>query len=237
MGFEFCPTLENLYRTRQAVGRSGKPFNLTSGLSTENNLHVIRRLMLEIKPERTMEVGMACGGSALTFAASYRDLHQPPCQQHVAIDGFQRVGFDDVGRIHLEQAGLNKYVQVREQLSSLELPQMIRESLKFKLIYIDGSHRFEDVFCDFYFIRFLTELGGYILFDDSSDSEVAKVIRFIRANLGEFYEHVPTGRYREQTGFQRVKYSIAATLNKTQLVIFRKIKDGERPGYKKLRWF
>ena len=62
MGLEFCPTLENLYRTREAVGRSGKPFRLTSGLTTVNNLATIRQLMLELKPERTMEVGLACGG-------------------------------------------------------------------------------------------------------------------------------------------------------------------------------
>ena len=37
-------------------------------------------------------------------------------------------------------------MEVREQLSALALPQMIREGLKFQLIYIDGSHRFEDVF-------------------------------------------------------------------------------------------
>ena len=62
---------------------------------------------------------------------------------------------------------------------------MIRDGLKFQLIYIDGSHRFEDVFCDFYFVRYLLAVGGYVMFDDSSDSEVAKVVRFVRKNLVE----------------------------------------------------
>ena len=53
--------------TREAVGGSGKSFHLTGGLSTVNNLATIRPIMLELKPERTMGVGMACGGSALTF--------------------------------------------------------------------------------------------------------------------------------------------------------------------------
>jgi hypothetical protein len=41
----------------EAVGRSGKPFRLTSGLSTVNNLPTIRQTVVEIRPERTMEIG------------------------------------------------------------------------------------------------------------------------------------------------------------------------------------
>ena len=237
MGFEFCPTLENLYRTREAVGRSGKPFHLTSGLSTVNNLLTIRQIMVEIRPERTMEIGMACGGSTLTFAATHRDLHNQPSRQHVAVDGFQCSGFDDVGRLKLEEAGLSEYVEVCEQLSALALPQMVREGLKFQLVYVDGSHRFEDVFCDFYFVRDLMPVGGYVLFDDSSDREVAKVVRFIRRNLSDCFEPIPISRYRGQTAARRLKYAVAEALCKTQLTIFQKVKNGDRPGKRKLQSF
>ncbi len=234
---KFCPTLEDLYNTREAIGRSGQPFQLTSGLSTINNLLTIRRIMLDIRPQRTLEVGMACGGSTLTIAATLRDLQSAPCQQHIAIDGFQRSGFDDVGRLKLEEARLSEYVQVREQLSSIALPQLVDEGLKFQLIYIDGSHRFEDVFCDFYFARSLADVGGYVLFDDSSDVEVAKVVRFVRTNLADFFEPVSIVQYRAESAIQRLKYSVAERLYKTQLAIFRKIKEGERSGYQKIHRF
>ena len=237
MGLEFCSKLETLYRTREAVGRSGKPFRLTSGLSTVNNLVAIRKIMLEIRPERTLEIGMGCGGSTLTMASTPRDLKHPPCPQHVEIDGFQSSGFDDVGRVNLEEAGLSEYVQVREQLSSLELPQMVRDGLKFQLVYIDGSHRFEDVFYDFYFVRYLTDIGGYVLFDDASDSEVAKVVRFVCSNLNEIFERIPIYRYRGQSIFNRLKYTVAEACYRTQLAIFRKIKDGDRLGHRRLRRF
>jgi hypothetical protein len=234
---DFCPTLEKLYRTREAIGRSGKAFRLTSGLSTVNNLVTIRQVMLDLKPSRTMEIGMACGGSALTFAATHRDLGHSPSGQHVAIDGFQLSGFDDVGRFKLAEAELAEYVEVREQLSSLALPKMVRENLKFEMAYIDGSHRFEDVFCDFYHVRSLMAIGGYILFDDSSDVEVAKVVRFIRRNLSESFESIPISRYRARSAFQQFKYTVGEALYKTQLAIFRKIKNGDRPGQRKLRSF
>lgn len=226
-----------MYRTREAVGRSGRPFRLTGGLSTVNNLATIREIMLELNPERTMEVGMACGGSALTIAATHQDLKHLPTRQHVAIDGFQLTAFDDVGRIKLQEAGLSDYVEVREQLSAVALPKMVEENLKFGLVYIDGSHRFEDVFCDFYFVRCVMPVGGYVLFDDSAHSEVAKVVRFIRKNLGGTFEPIPISRYRGPSRIRRLKYALAEALYKTQLAIFRKIKDGERPGQARLRRF
>ena len=61
------------------------------------------------KPPRTMEIGMACGGSTLTFAATHRDLKHSSSRQHVAIDGFQLAGNDHVGRLSLEAAGLSDY--------------------------------------------------------------------------------------------------------------------------------
>jgi len=237
MSLNFCSTLENLYQTREALGRSGNIFRLTSGLSTVNNLLTIREIMLEIQPDSTLEIGMACGGSALTFASTHRDLKHSPCRQHVAIDGFQRTGYDDVGRIKLEEAGLYGYVDVREQLSALELPKMVQNGMQFQMVYIDGSHRFEDVFLDFYFVRYLTSVGGYILFDDSSDSEVAKVVRFIRKNLWDVFEQIPIAKYRSHSRIQRLKYTFGEALYKTQLSIFRKTKDGERQGSQRLHRF
>jgi hypothetical protein len=237
MTLEFCPTLESLYRTREAIGRSGKLFSLTSGLSTVNNLLTIREIMFEIQPEKTLEIGMACGGSTLTFASTHRDLKHSPCGQHVAIDGFQRTGFDDVGRMKLAEASLNEYVDIRERLSSLELPRMDEEGRKFQMIYIDGSHRFEDVFLDFYFVRSLTTVGGYILFDDSSDYEVSKVIRFIRKNLANFFTPIPIAKYRSDSAGRRLKYRLGEAFSKTQLAIFLKTQDGERQGSEHLRRF
>ena len=37
--------------------------------------------MMEIKPKRTLEVGLASGGSALTLTASHRDLGSEPSRQ------------------------------------------------------------------------------------------------------------------------------------------------------------
>src|SRR4051812_29031097 len=97
-GLDFCPTLRELYAATSVSGRSGRQFSALSGLSTRNNIDVVRKLLLEHRPSKTLEVGMACGGSTLTFASTLRDLGQAPNRQHIAIDAWQSDGYDDVGR-------------------------------------------------------------------------------------------------------------------------------------------
>jgi hypothetical protein len=234
---DFCPALQRLYGSSTVPGRSGRPFEHLGGLSTVNNVTVLRRILLELKPERTLEVGLACGGSALTFAVSHRDLAHAPTRQHIAIDAFQRKAFDDAGRIQLEQSGLEGFVDVREALSSYELPRLAEAGERFAVIYIDGSHQFESVFCDFFYCLRLLEAGGYMLFDDSSDVEVAKVIRFIQRNLKPFLAQEPIHKFRDVGRLGKARLWIGERLRRTQLTIFRKIKDGERPVLPRMRSF
>jgi cephalosporin hydroxylase len=198
---------------------------------------VLRRLLLECKPSKTLEVGLACGGSALTFATTLRDLGHSPNGQHVAIDAWQRDGFDDVGRVQLEKAGLDGYVDIRESLSSYELARLAEMGERFGLIYIDGSHRFEDVFVDFYFARAILEPAGYLLFDDSADGEVARVVKFIQKNLREYFRQLSVCRYRDVAPLEKATLWIGEKMHRTQLTIFRKLKDGERPASQRMRPF
>src|SRR5439155_19740700 len=121
------------------------------------------------------------------------------------------------GRVQLEEAGLDGYVDVRESLSSYELARLAEAGERFGLIYIDGSHRFEDVFVDFYFARTILEPGGYLLFDDSSDIEVAKVIRFIQRNLPAYFQQISVRQYRNNNLIGQAKLWLAEKIHRTQL--------------------
>jgi predicted O-methyltransferase YrrM len=231
---EFCPVLSKVYSERRIVGRSGKVFEDVGALSTVNNLLHIRALMMELKPERTLEIGMAFGGSALTFAASHRDLERVPHGQHTAIDHAQNSYWDDAGRENLEGAGLAEYVEVIEQYSAFALPQLISEERKYDLIYVDGSHQFEDVLVDFVFCHELLNVGGMILFDDSTDSQVAKVLRFIESNYDEIYRPEPLLRGTQK---ERLKRRLARLLHKNQLTAYRKLRNGRQNWGKPLKKF
>jgi len=231
---DFCPPLSNLYKERRVVGRSGKVFEDLGGLSTINNLLHLRALMLELKAERTLEIGMAYGGSALTFACTHRDLGRRPLYQHTAIDPAQTSYWDDIGKQSLELAGLEGYVEVIEKFSAAALPQLIAEQRRYDLIYVDGSHQFEDVLIDFVFGHELLNLGGVILFDDSTDTQVAKVLRFIESNYDEIYRTEPLQRGNRK---ERLKRRLACALRKNQLTAYRKVRDGRQNWGKPLNRF
>ena len=233
--FEYCRELKKLLETRQIVGRSGKVFNKLGALSTENNLQVLRKIALELKAESTLEIGLAFGASCLTLAATHRDLSQVPNQQHVAIDPYQSTVWDDSGKLILEKANLSNYVDVREGFSHVVLPQLLQEARKFDLIYIDGSHLFENVFIDFYYSDKLLKKQGVILFDDSSDSHVRKVTNFIETNFQNIYERFDLSRFR--TKLDKWKLNLAVLLKKNQLNAYRKIEHSERPWNVKFKNF
>jgi hypothetical protein len=225
--FSFCPELQRLFTSRQTVGRSGRVFNGLVALSTFNNLFTIRSLCLERKPRRTLEVGLSFGGSALAFTASHRDLGSTPQGQHVALDPFQASLWDDAGILAVTRAGLAAYLDVRPSFSSIELPRLVSEKSLFDLVYIDGSHLFEDVFVDAYFVSKLLPQGGIVLFDDSTDLHVAKVLRFIRTNYCEILSPFPLESYR-MNRVPSIKFRLGNLLGHTQLKAFQKIGGNER---------
>lgn len=66
----FCPELAELIGAGKANGRSSTAQNVL-GLSTVNNLVVLRNLFTEITPKRTLEVGLGFGGSGMVFTSSH----------------------------------------------------------------------------------------------------------------------------------------------------------------------
>lgn len=223
---QFCPQLVSILQSREVRGRSGASRPITS-VSTLNNLVTMRNLFADLKPKRSLEVGLAFGGSALLLASSHRELGRDPAGQHTAIDPFQASQWDDAGLMALEEAGLRGYLDFRQDLSSAVLPQLAAEESSFDFIYVDGSHLFEDVFVDFYFATRVLADGGLLAFDDSSYPHVKKVLQFIRNNFRFAYEPVDLAPYRADHG-KSLRYKVATMLGKTQLSAFRKVGPSTR---------
>jgi predicted O-methyltransferase YrrM len=223
----FCPELVEMLRSRRAIGRAGKVYDGLAALSTLNNLICLRRMMLEIKPSRTLEVGLGLGGSCLVFTSSHRDLGRPPARQHVALDPLESSRWQDCGVMAVERAGVRGYLDFRPVFSSLELPKLISDGARFDLVYIDGSHLFENVFVDAYFAVRLLSDGGVVTFDDSSTPQVAKVLRFLRRNLNASLTELDLSPYR-MSGRGRLAYRLARLLGRNQMTAFRRNRKVER---------
>ena len=226
--FSFCPELSNLFQTSSTVGRSGKKFTELGALSTLNNLRVLRKLNLHFKPRRTLEIGMCFGGSCLLFTATHREMSSQPSHQHTALDPFQSKAWDDAGLLAVERAGLSGYLDFQPQFSSLALPRLLDRGEQFDLIYVDGSHIFEDVFVDAYFGSRLLSENGIIAFDDCRDPHVQKVIKFMRASLQSSLQELDLSPFRPDQG-KSLKYKLARLSGQVQMTAFQRKGAVPRP--------
>ena len=226
--FSYCPTLREILRTQTVMGRSGPRTDLGS-FSTVNNLTLLRNMLLAEKPQRTLEIGMAFGGSALVFTSTHSELGNPE-KCHIAIDPFQTEAWDDAGELAVEKAGLTPYLDLRRSPSQLALADMLNdaqaETLDF--VYVDGSHLFEDVFVDWYFVAQLLAPNGLVAFDDSTDPHVRKMLRFVRRNFGGSFQEVDTAPYRPSGWKTKARNRVAQWLGKSQITLFRKVGPAQR---------
>jgi Methyltransferase domain len=219
--------LRDIIQRGHSIGRSGKVIKLES-FSTLNNLVVIRRLLMDMKPTRTLEVGFALGGSCLLFTHSHRDLGRRPDGQHIAIDPYQRSSWiDEAGLLEVEKAGLSGYLDFREDCSRVILPPLAGQGHRIDLAYVDGSHLFEDVFIDFYYISLLLEKDGTMLFDDCANGHVQKVCKSIRTNMTATFKEIDLSMFRPPS--DRFRYRLARAIKKVQLAAFRRCGEPLRP--------
>jgi predicted O-methyltransferase YrrM len=227
---EFPAALRAILQSGEAAGKTRKvPF---VGGSTLNNLYVLRSLFEEIRPARTLEVGLACGASALPLAALHRKYDPEGTGQHTAIDPFQ-ADLDDAGLNQIACDGLATHFRHLREPSLSALPRLLAEGERFQLVYVDGSHLYEDVFIDaFYGIRLLDK-DGVIAFDDSTWPDVAKVISFIERNFAGRLERLDALNYRPPETVS-AKTRIAHRLGRNQITVFRLIDDPVRPWSAKM---
>ena len=226
MDLSFCPVLDEMVRTQRTVGQSGRVFEQLGALSTLNNLQALRGLMLERKPARTLEVGLGFGGSALTIAATHQELGHAPARQHPLLDPFQAKDWDNAALAAIGRAGLDGYIDFRPQYSSIALALLADQGATFDLIYVDGSHVFEDVFIDAYFGFRMLNRGGVMVFDDCTIDHVAKVLSFVTANWDGWTEELDMSGHRSDGG--SLKYQAARRLGKVQLRAFTRTGDDTR---------
>jgi len=197
------------------------------GASTRNNLAVLAAMLDYFAPQRTMEIGLGCGTSALLFL-NWHQRHSATGEAlHTALDPYQ-ADLDHAGLEQIERAGFSGRFRHIPRLSHAALPQLVVEGERFQLIYVDGSHLFEDVFIDLYYSARLLAEGGVILFDDATWPDVAKALAFIRKNMASSLQEIDLEPFRPQ-GYRGVRYKLAKALGKTQLVAFRRVADPARP--------
>lgn len=129
---------------------------------------------------KTLEVGLAYGKSASHIIAAT----QSP---HIAIDPFQH-NYDNIGLKNLEALGLVDFLTLYPDYAHHALPKILTEHDKgaFEFIFIDGDHKLDFIFVDFFYADLLLAPNGYVLFHDTWMRSTQLMLSFIRTNRPDY---------------------------------------------------
>lgn len=130
-----------------------------------------------------VEIGLAYGSSALAIGEALSTVDRPDAR-HVIVDPFQDSAYADAGWELLGAAGLHAIATLIRTPSSIALPRLVTEGLVADAAFVDGSHRYHEVFTDLYFLRQLVRPGGLIVLDDCDKAPVRAAVRYYQVNLG-----------------------------------------------------
>jgi predicted O-methyltransferase YrrM len=176
--------VEEAYRRGSVPDAAAEPVSLVPH-SVEPDLGVaLRDLAIAEGAERTIEVGLALGMSALFLCQAILGRGG----RHVAVDPFQKDSWNGAGLRTLRDAGVEDVVEVIEEESQLALPRLVSEGREFDFAFVDGDHRFEGVFLDLYFLTRLVKSGGLIVVDDMWMQAVRTAVAYVERNLGAMVE-------------------------------------------------
>lgn len=189
---------DDLYGTLRKPTLAGKVREITPILSigrpaAEYVYETVRRLA----PRSTVEVGMAWGFSSVAICAALRDAGGGV--NHV-IDPFQVQQYEGVGLAALAGYGLMAHARHYAERSDVFLPRFFAGHVadpatnRIQFGFIDGDHRIDAVFMDFYYVNKLLEEQGIVIFDDVQFPSIASVVSYALKNF--HYERLPCAEVR-----------------------------------------
>jgi predicted O-methyltransferase YrrM len=148
-----------------------------------SDCNVLRDTLIAERAHVVIEVGLAYGSSALAIGEALCRTAGTTAL-HLIIDPYQASAFANVGWDAVQEAGLANTTTLMTQPSSLALARLAMDGFRADAAFVDGSHRFHEIFVDLYFLRKLVRPQGLIILDDASWPSVATALRYYDLNLG-----------------------------------------------------
>lgn len=166
----------------------------------------LRDLLITERVETIIEIGLAYGSSALAIGEALVSVGARS-PRHVVIDPFQESEWSNAGWQMLKDARLDSIATVIAEPSSIALPRLVSQGLVTDAAFVDGGHRFHDVFVDLYFLRKIVRPGGLVILDDYWWLSVRTAAHYYETNAG--WRAVPgafsSGSVDPATGLGRLR--------------------------------
>jgi predicted O-methyltransferase YrrM len=191
--------LEALYAGGEHRGTDGKLHAIDPGPKVMWQLgEELADFHSRLKPHFSVEVGLAYGFSTLFILDA---MQRGNYGQHVAIDPFQTSLWHGIGLQAVKDARLGSRFKWIEERSAYALSRMERNRTRAQVVYIDGSHLFDNAIIDLSLSDQILDIGGVVLIDDLWMPAVQRMVAFVEKNMA-CYERLPV-RSEILAGFRK----------------------------------
>ncbi len=182
----FRSALLSMYAGDSQLGVDGEkhPLDPAIGICPAEGTWIYE-LCRQVKPQATLEIGLACGFSTLYFLAA---LAENSSGRHTSVDPYQLHAPGRWAGIGLAQGrclGGERFRFIEER-SFAALTHLADNSEYFDIIFVDGRHLFDFVVTEFTLSAELCSMGGYIILHDTWLPSIQRAVAFIRANRADF---------------------------------------------------
>ena len=128
---------------------------------------------------RTLEIGFAHGVSAAYILAATG-------APHYAIDPYAD-SYGELGLKNLSALNLDTLCHLERDLAHNVLPRLLNAGKRFEFAFVDGDHKFDTTFVEFYYLDLIIEHGGYVMFHDGWMPSIQHIAAWIRANKTNYH--------------------------------------------------
>src|SRR4030043_1920592 len=156
---------------------------------TKEEGEYIYQLLKDKNLKNTLEVGFAYGCSAAYILTATKSLHY-------AMDPFQEQ-YNNLGLKNIKRLILDKYLKFEKDFSHNVLPELLKKNVKIDFAFIDGDHKFDSIFVDFYYIDLLLNNNGYVLFHDTWMRTTQHILSWIKNNKKKYFCSLLSLHYRK----------------------------------------
>ena len=156
-------------------------------------------------PASVIEIGLGYGLAAVNTIKALIESRGEDFSL-LTIDPFQDTGFSNIGLQFINEIGVNDQTEFHKRPSELVLPELQQQGRKFDFAVVDGTHCFEGVFIDLFYLDSLMAPRSVIFLDDYQIAGVRKAVTFFLSNMQWTLEKISEPSETHQWAVVRTRY-------------------------------
>jgi len=145
--------------------------------------NILKDYIKKYNCKKILEVGMADGMSSIAILEALSEATLVNGEGTLtSIDPYQSSYWSNNGLQNIKNLKLDKNHIFIEKFDYIALPELLSKGEKYDLIFIDGSHIFDNVIHNNFYCDMLLKVGGILINDDMWMPSIKKAFNYIKNN-------------------------------------------------------